>query len=627
MAITIISQPSAFSFSGNQIVFALQSDNFLAQQGKLFIGEITKDQPWLTGKQFVFQFGDELTTMTAVVSPDNSGTQFPSEDNLTIPIAVMAEYFKKNYTLNSNYDISVDGIYMVFTARETGSFYNFKPNPGLQVVRALGQDAKERLGFKFLFEVFLENEAGTRFDKVYSEKPNSDLPFTGKLTIDVHDIIDAALSLDLPDPRSAQPFKCRKSKRRFYTRFAELYGNPAQVMQVSQSAIYHLATGGLSYIGFLNKSAIDTLRPLEVDKRKDLFLKQGSRSIRTRKDQPQYLYFINFREPRLLYLQTVVNYTDGTTATQMVISIYLEQYEKVAFSCGYDQQQLALLQPDKTPASFTCSLVNAALEQLSEQVTFVVDTDYKEWIRYFLYSSSFGAFDSFVAYGKAKRDADLDQQTSERPKLIGYKVTDGTKASYALNYQRNFTINTGWLTQREFSLLTDFYISEDKFLYQSGKLMPISVTEKKIPEQKDGSTLISQEISCTLNFTDDKYTENDMEGSPIVLPPVTGLLRFGYSLNMPSSATAVKALPSSQPYEIKTFILNTGTNRFFSVAVPNSLMLHEAYDQTSEEDVTSEYLANVTSLTIDGVQYTIYTMEMAVSYSINQEHLITLVNV
>ncbi|MGN8055636.1 hypothetical protein ACTJKN_05135 [Pedobacter sp. 22163] len=616
MAITILSKPAVFSFAANPITFSLQSDNNILSNGTAFVGYIERSGAWDAGTSFLIRFSDQSVTMTAAASPDLSGNQFTAGAG---PLDVIASDFRKNYVLSTNYDITVIGERIYFTAKNKGTDPNWiSPIAPLTVVTS-GTQRTERSGFKFLFEVILLSVDGNSETKIYSEKLSSDLPFSGTLNIDLHNILTAALDEDVPNPNSYQPMSCPKSMRSYYCQFAEVYDN--SVKAVTRSESFHVATGGFSYTAHKFLSPIKFLRPSIPDPKKDIFLKQGEKtSIRIRTDQPEFLYFINLRSSKQVYLKTDIRFMDNSVSVQKIVSINLVQYKKYAFATGYNQQQLAELDPDNTIDHYSCYLVDIDDNQVSEKITYRVDYSYKEVTRYFLYSGSLGSFDTFLANGKGSEDIALTQEQAESILPPTYLLTDGTMQAYNLRIQKNFVINTGWLNKRRFDLLQDFFIAEYKFLAQSGKLFPVLATAKKTGEYKDGNSLIKQDIAVSLSFEDYKFTEGDLD-IPVTLDPLpSGTVHYGLCNTIPVTADEVTALPNNQPDSDLEFILPTGTGKTFCIALPAWKKLNTVFDLTSEEDITSEYLAHQSTVMVSGVPYKLYTMMMAVGYSANHEH-------
>ena len=147
MAITLSEQPEPIAFSGNPIVFKLESD---AARGVAFSGSVDCSRLLIRGKKILFQFGDQSIEMSQTDKPDDSGTQFPIYFNEQILKASdLVPYFTANYVLNKHYIIEAkedDKIF--FRARSEGTYSNWKPHADW-VIKTLGVDPKNN--FKFLF--------------------------------------------------------------------------------------------------------------------------------------------------------------------------------------------------------------------------------------------------------------------------------------------------------------------------------------------------------------------------------------------------------------------------------------------------------------------------------------------
>lgn len=624
MAITILSKPAVFSFAANPITFSLQSDNNMLSEGAAFVGYIQRNVAWDVGTSFLIRFSDQSVTMTAALAPDLSGTQFTADPGTLGPLETIASDFRKNYVLSANYDITVSGERLYFTAKNKGVDTNWITPVSPLTIDTPGAEKTERSGFKFLFEVILLSADGNSERKIYSEKLSADLPYSGKLDIDLHHLFTAALGEDVPNPNSYQPMSCTKSMRSYYCQFAEVYDNA--VKSVTRSETFHVATGGFSYTANKFHTPVKFLRPSISDPKKDIFLKQGEKtSIRIRPDQPEFLYFINLRSSKQVYLKTDIRFMDGSVRVQQIVSINLVQYKKYAFATGYNQQQLAELDLGQSIDHYSCYLVDIDGNQVSEKITYRVDYSYKEVTRYFLYSGSLGSFDTFLANGKGSEDTALNQEQAESILPPAYSLTDGTMQAYNLRIQKNFVINTGWLNKRRFDLLQDFFLAEYKFLAQSGKLFPVMATAKKTGDYKDGNSLIKQDIAISLSFEDYKFTEGDLD-IPVALDPLpSGTVHYGVCNTVPVTADEVTALPNNQPDSDLDFVLPTGTGKTFCIAVPAWKKLNTVFDVTSEEDITSEYMAHQSTVMVSGVPYKIYGMIMAIGYSVNHEHQVVII--
>ena len=146
-------------------------------------------------------------------------------------------------------------------------------------------------------------------------------------------------------------------------------------------------------------------------------------------------------------------------------------------------------------------------------------------------------------------------------------------------------------------------------LSKSYKVFYTKMTDTKRKTRIKNSTLIGVEI--------------EIELQEVYIPQFAGgYVYYGYSSALPSTQALVLALPNSQDLQLNTLLLQTGLNRIFTVAHPVSRTLSNAFDNTSNEDVTSLYVGTV--MTINGESYMRRTMENAFAYSTNHTHNITL---
>lgn len=530
MALTVLQEPEALSFAGNPVVYRVQSNNYLETAGVTFVGVLDKSGTFTVGQKLVFRFGDnELVEMVGAAVPDDSGYQFLADAGAPVSAEDFAVFFRNNYILNKYYVISAAGTQVVFTARDTGSEFNWQSPAGVLSVSTAGVTAKERENFRVMFDVFFRRNGASDFENIYSEEIHADEPLSGLFSIDIGRNLNAALEHDVPDFNSPLPFKCQHSKGEYYCQYAEVYGSTAVARKPVQGAVKHVAKGGLSHVGFKTKALLNILSPDVADASKDLFLKQGARKIRTRTNQPEFLFFLNLRGHSSLKLRTTVSFTEGGTATHTSTAVAVAQYDKVGFACGFDLLALGDLDAAKTVKEYSCRLLNQADAVVSEAVTFVMDYERREVVRYFSSSSSLGGFDCLPCYGKGSEEFELSQSTAERPVMINYDLKDGKVVNYDLKLQRSFQVATGFLDKRRFDLLADFFLAERKFVVRGAVALPITVTNQKAGQFKDKQGLITQAIEYRYNHDDAHYTEGDAEDSGNYIEGFFFTSNLGYS--------------------------------------------------------------------------------------------------
>ena len=501
MAISIKKQPDSISFSGNPIVFELESNVI---NGVVFSGELDRGKLWATGKRITFIFGSENIEMTQSENPDNSGTQFgcKNKSGIFLTAAEIVPYFIANNTLNKYFIIEAkDQEKILFRARKVGTSYNWQPNSDL-TINTLGADPKENP--KFLFEVYFRTPGAADFENIYSEELIQDSSFSGGLSIDISRILDVCLLHEIPDLESLSPQVCTKSKGEYYCRFSEMFGTPPRPQKGFQSDIKYVIKGGFSHIGFKNNNINSYFRPDINDPSKDLFLKQGPRIIQKRNEQPEWLYFLNLRANTKIRLKTNVVYTDASTADVFSNEITVKRYDKIRFP-----GDLSFPKSAKVIKEYSCHLVDQDNKPVSEKITYQIDNKYREQVRYFAYSSSLGGIDLIAAHGRGTQEYELNGQSIVKPLKPEYTLSDSSRINFNLKLQRTFTVTTGWLEKRQFNLLADFFIADKKFIISNRTALPITVTNKKGGEYHDSNPLIAQAFEYRYDFEDDSYTEGD----------------------------------------------------------------------------------------------------------------------
>jgi len=496
LRIKLIQQPEILSFSGNPMIFKIQSGLYLDSPGSAFIGSLNCKQAFPIGSKIFFSFSDERVEMSAVSSPDESGDQFPADGSPKLTAEALAPYFIANYKLNKHYLIEAKDDKIIFTARKLGIFYNWRADPFL-TTDVLGVDLKERENFKFLFQLFFRKKGAGYFENIYSEQIATDTPLSGIVTIDISKNIDPFLEHSLPNFGLTGPITCNNAKGEYYCQFAEIYGHEPKVQKLRKSEVKYVIKGGLSYLGRAKK-ALDILSPDKNDASKDRFLKQGGRTIKVSVDHFDTLYFINTRTTtNKIQLIKQMTYADQTTDRTHTGLIDVSLYDKIVFEVNPGSLS------SKTIKTYSCHLVNQNNEVVSETITYKIDDRYCDHVRYFAYTSSLGSIDVFAAYGEGSEEYELSGKVATK-----YAHSD-CKTHYNLRLQRKFKVSTGWLDKSRFDLLADFFLAEKKWVIKDGKALPISVTTQKVGISRDKNPLLAQTFEYQYDFDDNKYTDGD----------------------------------------------------------------------------------------------------------------------
>ncbi|WP_285055126.1 hypothetical protein [Pedobacter ginsengisoli] len=625
MSIALTTPPPAFAFSGDRIRAAFTIPDAVSDAGNNAVNKIYLDEELSVGMSWTLIYGGKQVTITVSNTPDDSGTQLESRASSSGPFnnEYQAELLRGNYILQNDFIIAsaVDGIQLI--ARKKGISFNidtYNITPGVK------EEIKPNLQVKFI--LYCENAANLAWENIYETELTVLIGDEGTaeavLNDKLHDYMMAAIREQMPDIPGEDPLQCKKSCRRYYFEYAEIFGDVPMIQKLHKSSEFTVLHGGLSTIGQATKDLAELLAPGAVES--DRFLKQGYVEQHTRTDQPQYLYFFNTRANVTATMKCKFWFTNGTAST-------IDLYEGVSFllnrKYGFDIRFDHIFDPEDHPTltvkKYEVWLVNDAAAVISESRFWILDYDYRQFYRYFLNWSSWGTFDSRMFYGKSSTELELVQAEAEKSDHNPQQISKGESLVFNISIATKFSVTTGFVKNKtELIFNRDFFASVLKYRVYNNLLLPIKVTSKSIPEQEDGNNLYAQKFEYEYLFDDHAYTEGDIEGEPE--PPVhlTGLVYFGFAPTVPANEDDIFLLPNSQSPDVYGFPLVTGTNSIFVVATPPGKKLATAYNITADEDVTSEFQAS--DMIVDDLNYEVNVMQMAVAYTLPQTIIITLID-
>lgn len=330
-----------------------------------------------------------------------------------------------------------------------------------------------------------------------------EVPLSGR----IHDYITAnirELNPDIPEGNFAE---CKKSCREYSVYYAEVVsGVPGTEESITGLVALH---GGLSNRAQLTSTLEAILQPGGTAAT-DRFLKQGPRSVYTRPEQLQYLYFFNTREAASdAKLNIRYVFTDETTSDIVLKTFDLEALHKYAFNVTFESFYTPY--EGKTVDHYHVWISSSSGAALSETRTYHIDRSLKKHVRYFLNWSSFGSFDSRVCFGEGSTEFQITQSEAELMIKEQQSIMRGSAIAFDLRSQSHFTASTGFMPAAELMLWRDFYLSAMKYRLANGILMPIAITSSRLAEVNDASKLLAHNIEYRYLYEEHAYTEGDIE--------------------------------------------------------------------------------------------------------------------
>jgi hypothetical protein len=618
MSITLSATPPLLSFSGDRIAAKFTCTDIFSQAGVKAVNKVNIPDPVMPGNTIELKYGGKTVVMTAGAI-DDSGTRFYATNSLAVIPELQLQCFKDNYQLSQDFIITINGNELTFTAKQTGTAFNmttYNTTPG--------SVEKLRSNYGVQFRLFLENVDNTGYDLIGQYFLNVQIGPPNVVEALIGDKLHTVISDDIRRLLPEIPFfgtmACKVSCRKYYFEYAEAYND--QVRKVYTSDVRTVLHGGFSALGQATKN-IST--ELYSSSGQAFFLKQGAKSVNTRTDQPQILYFYNTQLAFDSSMQLKFYFTDGTVATKTLYSLILQGGRKYAYNLQFDAIFIPGDYPTKSVKQYEVWIQNSSGVKISESRFYVLDTVYRPYLKYFLNWSSWGTVDSRMFYGKGSHELNLVQSKAEKGYFNPLEISKGSSMVYNSSATTTFTATTGFMKDKSELLFNrDFYLSVLKYRLYGENLLPIEVTSKTISEITDSENLYAQKFEWSYLYDDDAYTEGDIIPMVTPDPPVAGLIYFGPAAVAPITEAAILALGNSLPTETYSFPMQSGLNKIFCIALPPGKLLSTVFDQTTLENLKDLFV--LTNFIVSGLNYNIYTMQNNLPFTVSHPFLISIIN-
>ncbi|HEX8607196.1 MAG TPA: hypothetical protein VF679_01005, partial [Pedobacter sp.] len=353
MSIALSASPLALSFSGDRIAAEFTCTDIFSQAGVKAVNKVNLQNPVFPGNTIELKYGGKTILMTAGAQ-DDSGATFYATNSLPVTPELQLQCFKNNYQLSQDFNISISGNELTFTAKLPGTAFNmttFNTTPG-----AL-EKLKSNYGVQF--RLFLENIENTGYNLVGQYFLNVQIGPPNIVEALIGDKLHTVISDDIRKLLPEIPFfgtmACKVSCRKYYFEYAEAYND--QVRRVYTSEIKTVVHGGFSALGQATRSIAGELY---LTSGIACFLKQGAKSVNTRTDQPQFLYFYNTQAAFDSSMQVKYYFTDGTVATKTLYAQIILGGRKYAYNLQFDRIFIPADYPTKTVKQYEVWLQNAS---------------------------------------------------------------------------------------------------------------------------------------------------------------------------------------------------------------------------------------------------------------------------
>ena len=512
MALTLTKEPEVISLSKDPMVYEFQTDNMVVSAGTAAVNKITFTGGVAVDDVIVISWAGQELRMVAKAVPVLSNEFLAGTSDLN----VLLPYFRDNYTIEKDFVVSIVSGKIDLTARNAGTKYNIADvtfEAGTITTTVAGVDAVVRKNFGVYYEVWVQKADGTdTVKKIHDDVIPVDR-ITSKIDVDISQILHSELVEDLPWEFVSNAGLCIKSKRKYYVRYAEVFGEKVQVQRLVLGGTKHIVMGGSSLIG--RKTVVGLLQGSSAAV--DACLRIGDTTRYILQEEDQYLYFLATRANVAAKLMAVITYNDDSTETKYSIAVTALRYNKVYFKAS-----LSVFEPNaaKTVVQYVVKVVDGdnGNTALSKAYTYVIDYSVRRSVRNFFYVNSLGGVDEFSTFGKGSTEVEFYKDSAE--KAITDLGIEAQEEDYNIESREFFEAATGFRSKRELAYMRDFFLSNRKYVKNIGKWLPIIVSNKRVKEREDGQNLNGYKFEYALAYRDDSLSDSDLSeiiGYP--LPP------------------------------------------------------------------------------------------------------------
>ena len=513
--------------------------------------------------------------------PDDSGYQLflvpTTLENYALGLYLS---FTANYLIKTHYNIMLTGpsnahYHLTFTAKETGSIWTLQLiNNGVsglsQESVLFGVDPIVRNNYGILCSVWTSG-AGPNYrgnaPQTIALNTHNDLALIGedlkssdkygKVSFDISEYLRSYLKLvaegnirfTYPEIATQNVTQWPNHVVEYITSFAETYDN--LVRKLYYDEIRYVLSGGLSTeaLAYYNENKTDYFSVADNSKR---FLTWAPVTKYTGKIQPEKLSFFVYglRSPYSYRLAIRVKFTDGS---------YHSYYACDSASCsiplivelmvGYTHLGLAQIDVTREVESWEVWIEDASGSTISEVRKFILDTDFYEHERTFLFRNSFGRYDVIRFLGMTEASLAFER-------IAGQVATDEVITSFntpSKNFEtwetQTFKADSGYVSKEMHDYFREFLITTEAYEVVEGLLFPIVLKSLKInPFSTDGVYLYNLQVEYERAYDDQYYsgqfkpinminTDDLTQGVGVIYEFSDDVTFFGYPQNGTTSET------------------------------------------------------------------------------------------
>jgi hypothetical protein len=373
MSVALTSSPPLIAFSGDRLTAEFTCEDIFSQVGNKAINKITIPDPVNVNYGIILKWGGKSVTMTAAAVPDSSGTQFFATSGMPVLPESQRQCFADNYLLSQDFIITNNGNEITLTAKQNGTLYNISG-----FLFSSGTVETLRPNYGIYLRLYLENIENNGYNLIgeyfHNVKVGPPHIVSAPIGDKLHTVITEDIRKLLPEIPFFGTMECKVSCRKYFFEYAETYND--QVRKVFTSDVKTVIHGGFSTLGKATKNISSEIL---LTSGIACFLKQGSRRVNTRTDQPQFLYFYNTKVAFNSSMQIKYYFTDGTVATKTLYSLMIQGGRKYGFNLQFDKVFIPGDYATKEVDQYEVWIQNQSGLKISESRFYVLDITHRPY--------------------------------------------------------------------------------------------------------------------------------------------------------------------------------------------------------------------------------------------------------
>jgi hypothetical protein len=528
MAITIVSTPQAFAPIKNPLTIKLQTDNqwltapSLGVYGFRFfdsVGPVNDDSITISYNNNVYTFIFKTTVGSG--APINWIPTKPAlidfEDWITFTVApkiaaIIGNDFNVQYAYDDDNDLDVIVIASKRADPALSAVLSVSPFAGISIWTIGGpfpvpRDPKLgvlRDNFKVFARIFEETAPGSNVFQFKTEiEGHPDEEGNAELFLNRSFVFPDAYPSDI-DQLDTAFVPCT---RRYEMQVGEKYGTPVQYHNILTTQRFRCFNGGFSHIAFPD---MDDVVSSIIDEGK--FFNVSPRTIMVNKNMP---FWINFIAPNTDHYNLEVtafyenNFDDNG---RLVANLSGSLVSKTCTAIGVGMPQIDFI--DWAGCyEYRVRVTRLSDEKKSEVFRFIIsDVDY-EFSRYFYFKNSLGAYEVIWLTGESQHKVNLQHMVAEVNVPPVYTPSDAMMKKFNTSYTESREIpitNSSRFMNIDANdihrLYIDLCLSDDVYVIENGKLIPIIIDNKAIDMPADAVNINTFNLSFTYAASNRAFT-------------------------------------------------------------------------------------------------------------------------